>query len=182
MSPPSSPGHSAEKSRAVSPVVGVVLMVAITVVLAASIGMFVMDTGSIIGHTAPQPSLTITDASDDFDETSSENQALFEISHRGGDVLRVKDIILVVRDTSSSDLILKFEQGEISESGVSGNWNVTIDGTAADSTVIFEPGEDLLVTYNGTGSADIGDEADYDVLLIDDPSGEPLMDSRVYLR
>jgi len=42
--------------RAVSPVIGVILMVAITVILAAVIGTFVLGLGSSVGNQAPQAS------------------------------------------------------------------------------------------------------------------------------
>ncbi|MFB6091473.1 MAG: type IV pilin [Haloquadratum sp.] len=42
---------------AVSPVIGVILMVAITVILAAVIGTFVLNLGSSIQSTAPQASI-----------------------------------------------------------------------------------------------------------------------------
>jgi flagellin-like protein len=45
--------------RAVSPVIGVILMVAITVILAAVIGTFVLGLGDQLGDTAPQASFTI---------------------------------------------------------------------------------------------------------------------------
>jgi flagellin-like protein len=46
------------ESRAVSPVIGVILMVAITVILAAVIGTFVLGLGDQIGDTAPQASFS----------------------------------------------------------------------------------------------------------------------------
>lgn len=43
-------------NRAVSPVIGVILMVAITVILAAVIGTFVLGLGDSLGDSAPQAS------------------------------------------------------------------------------------------------------------------------------
>lgn len=44
-------------SRAVSPVIGVILMVAITVILAAVIGTFVLGLGDQVSESAPQANL-----------------------------------------------------------------------------------------------------------------------------
>lgn len=44
------------ENRAVSPVIGVILMVAITVILAAVIGTFVLGLGDSLGDSAPQAS------------------------------------------------------------------------------------------------------------------------------
>jgi archaeal flagellin N-terminal-like domain len=63
--------------RAVSPVIGVILMVAITVILAAVIGTFVLGLGQNVQST---PS-----ASFDFDFNSSNNNVT--VTHTGGDSL-----------------------------------------------------------------------------------------------
>ena len=82
------------EERAVSPVIGVILMVAITVILAAVIGAFVLGLG---GETdaAPQASLTL------IDETSTEDQFLIE--HRGGDRIDFNDITIIVSAGDESD-------------------------------------------------------------------------------
>lgn len=71
-----------EEERAVSPVIGVVLMVAITVILAAVIAAFVMDMGDDMGQSAP---------STNFD-VESEEDSYVEIHHEGGDSFLVEDI------------------------------------------------------------------------------------------
>ena len=63
--------------RAVSPVIGVVLMVAITVVLAATIGTFVLGVGNQLGRTPPT-------ANFGFDYAA--NASAFDVTatHEGG--------------------------------------------------------------------------------------------------
>ncbi|AFK20142.1 type IV pilin [Haloferax mediterranei ATCC 33500] len=53
---------------AVSPVIGVILMVAITVILAAVIGTFVLGLGDQVGDTAPQASFSFSynQSADDY--------------------------------------------------------------------------------------------------------------------
>jgi flagellin-like protein len=65
-----------DDSRAVSPVIGVILMVAITVILAAVIGTFVLGLGDSV-ESAPQASFNF-----DYDDTGTEEVT---IRHRGGD-------------------------------------------------------------------------------------------------
>ena len=74
------------EERAVSPVIGVILMVAITVILAAVIGAFVLGIGGETDST-PQASLSFTldDGSDTVD-----------VEHRGGDILDLGDITVIV--------------------------------------------------------------------------------------
>ncbi|APX96893.1 type IV pilin [Natronorubrum daqingense] len=75
-----------EEERAVSPVIGVVLMVAITVILAAVIAAFVMDMGDDMGESAPAPSM-------DVEEGAGEN---ITINHEGGDSLEAGDITVQI--------------------------------------------------------------------------------------
>jgi flagellin-like protein len=84
---------------AVSPVIGVILMVAITVILAAVIASFVLGLGDQAGQTTPQASWNFdyTDSSaasspvsnDDFagsdnDLADGSNIGLLEVTHDGG--------------------------------------------------------------------------------------------------
>jgi flagellin-like protein len=72
--------------RAVSPAIGVILMVAITVILAAVIGSFVLGIGGDIQQ-APQASLSLEDASTTNNVT---------LSHNGGDELTLSDFKFTV--------------------------------------------------------------------------------------
>lgn len=67
--------------KAVSPVIGVILMVAITVILAAVIGTFVLGLGEET-NTTPQASFSF-DYGDHIDGDSDANE--LRVSHDGGD-------------------------------------------------------------------------------------------------
>ncbi|RDZ48226.1 type IV pilin [Haloferax sp. Atlit-19N] len=62
---------------AVSPVIGVILMVAITVILAAVIGTFVLGLGDQVGDTAPQASFSF-----DYDGVDT-----VSVTHESGDAI-----------------------------------------------------------------------------------------------
>ena len=70
------PFDEPDDRRAVSPVIGVILMVAITVVLAAVIGTFVLGLGDQVQETAPNAQFSF-----DYDGDNSE----VTITHQGGD-------------------------------------------------------------------------------------------------
>ncbi|AUV83333.1 type IV pilin [Salinigranum rubrum] len=70
------------EDRAVSPVIGVILMVAITVILAAVIGTFVLGLGDQVSESAPQAQFTF-----DFDGADYVN-----ITHDGGDAIDAEDL------------------------------------------------------------------------------------------
>lgn len=74
------------EKRAVSPVIGVILMVAITVILAAVIGTFVLGLGDSV-ESAPQASFNFDVGPDD----DAGGDAL-TITHRGGDNINANDI------------------------------------------------------------------------------------------
>jgi flagellin-like protein len=70
------------EDRAVSPVIGVILMVAITVILAAVIGTFVLGLGDQVSESAPQASFSF-----DFNDSNGVN-----ITHEGGETLEAGNI------------------------------------------------------------------------------------------
>ncbi|QCJ45957.1 type IV pilin [Haloprofundus sp. MHR1] len=80
------PNPFGNENRAVSPVIGVILMVAITVILAAVIGTFVLGLGDNI-QTAPQASFGF-----DYDEDEAGGAGTVTITHRGGDTFDAGEI------------------------------------------------------------------------------------------
>ncbi|WP_129114557.1 type IV pilin [Halegenticoccus tardaugens] len=69
------------EERAVSPVIGVILMVAITVILAAVIGTFVLGLGDSVGNQTPQVSLS-------FEQDGSD----LTVTHEGGGDIDIGDL------------------------------------------------------------------------------------------
>jgi len=68
---------------AVSPVIGVILMVAITVILAAVIATFVLGLGDQVSNTAPQASF-----STEYDSAAGE----VDVTHDGGDSIKASNL------------------------------------------------------------------------------------------
>ncbi|WP_256546685.1 type IV pilin [Halobellus inordinatus] len=78
---------------AVSPVIGVILMVAITVILAAVIGSFVLNLGSSVQQTSPQ-------ASFDFEYG---NDTSVNITHQNGDSIESAQLEATASEVSWDD-------------------------------------------------------------------------------
>ena len=117
------------EERAVSPVIGVVLMVAITVILAAVIGSFVIGLGS--GQDpAPQ-------AKFDFDYDGTDVQ----ITHDGGDTIDGDDLRVV--GSSSGDI------GTVQSIELSAG-DALFDPTA--TLPAFDSGETIRVVYEDPNS------------------------------
>jgi flagellin-like protein len=80
---------------AVSPVIGVILMVAITVILAAVIASFVLGLGNDATNTNPQASFSFQyDEVDENPPSDQSNYGLVKISHDGGDTLNDQEIYI----------------------------------------------------------------------------------------
>lgn len=115
---------------AVSPVIGVILMVAITVILAAVIASFVLGLGDQAQQTTPQASFTF-----DYDGGSNE----LTITHDGGDTIEAQELFVRgnnLGDTGSWDSIGSYK----STSEISAGNDLTISGTSSDyeANVVYE--------------------------------------------
>jgi flagellin-like protein len=91
---------------AVSPVIGVILMVAITVILAAVIGTFVLGLGDQVSSNAPQASFTF-----EFDEsgspgtpdlTDSGTNGALTVTHDGGDSIAGSNVDIIASPPGGS--------------------------------------------------------------------------------
>ncbi|QHS18243.1 type IV pilin [haloarchaeon 3A1-DGR] len=82
------------EDRAVSPVIGVILMVAITVILAAVIGTFVLGMGDDLQNNQPTASFNM-----DFNDTTG-----VTISHAGGDTIDGTSDTVTIAATGGASL------------------------------------------------------------------------------
>jgi flagellin-like protein len=112
---------------AVSPVIGVILMVAITVILAAVIATFVLGLGEQVSETAPQASFTF-----DYEPDGSGSQGDLTITHAGGESIEASQ--LNVRGSTAS--------GTSSET-----WS-GIAGSSTPDTALVKAGDSVTITIN----------------------------------
>ncbi|WP_254831600.1 type IV pilin [Haloglomus salinum] len=147
---------------AVSPVIGVILMVAITVILAAVIGTFVLGLGDQVSDSSPTASFTFNQGSADYDDGGSDTATLkgVEITHDGGDAIAQDDITILVNGNPGVDVISN--SGADDDSSVP--WSGTSDVTAGDRTevdAVYTGTSDIgsvtgagTITYDGSGNID----------------------------
>ncbi|PSQ15962.1 type IV pilin [Halobacteriales archaeon QS_8_69_26] len=90
------PTRLLREDGAATPVIGVILMVAVTVVLAAVIGTFVLGIGSQVSGDTPKVSFgfVFDGGGDDFNPGNSNDSVT--ITHRGGDGLDREEITVNV--------------------------------------------------------------------------------------
>jgi len=141
-----------DDDRAVSPVIGVILMVAITVILAAVIGTFVLGLGDQVQSTTPQ-------ASFGFDQ-STETVATVEVktvtvTHETGDTIDSADISLSVNgetaygnDGGSADDL--FDSGDISAGSSATIVSATSNENVNDGNSYAADGDELDVEKDDT--------------------------------
>jgi len=125
---------------AVSPVIGVILMVAITVILAAVIGAFVLD----IGGSQQQ----VPQASFDAEQDGSGDGSTITFSHQGGDSIKAGNLEIVT-DGDSADygtmpITTPFESASSDDvsSGSTQEVNVDSDDAIGDTLSIVWESDD----------------------------------------
>ncbi|SNR23443.1 type IV pilin [Halorubrum vacuolatum] len=130
------------EKRAVSPVIGVILMVAITVILAAVVGTFVLGLGDSLRDTSPS-------ASYDWDQRGSGSLTLTHTSGQSIDADRVRGTVNGATITFGDDSLGEKwagDDGRItagdSVDWAEGDWN---SGNG------FEGGEQLRVIWTASG-------------------------------
>jgi flagellin-like protein len=177
-----------DDDRGVSPVIGVILMVAITVILAAVIGTFVLGLGDSLQQ-APQSQISVEDAEHTSPIDGSLNgdgdvtNDTLTISHDGGDALSNGDYRLVVTTPSgdSHDLknetetIVSAEQIVTNADGENPNMSLFLEedpeefGVGDQITVQLEVGNDNTGSYAG----------EWEVQIIHIPSDSVVKDTTV---
>ncbi|WP_226021488.1 type IV pilin [Halomicrobium salinisoli] len=140
-----------ERDDAVSPVIGVILMVAITVILAAVIASFVLNVGEGATQSPPQASFEFS-----YDQSGDGGDGTVTITHESGESVNPNSIDITANRTSS---------GSISTNSVS--WSSPI--TAGDSVDVtldsddFEKGDVIRIIWSTDGGGSSTILTDYEV-------------------
>ena len=135
-----------EEERAVSPVIGVILMVAITVILAAVIAAFVLDLGDDIGDGTVNAGVS-TDVSD-----ADETVTITIDSIGDAEYLVVRGDIQIDRETFEDDGDMDWETGEsvtIADGNSAGEGDIELDddemGEDGEANVVAVAGDSETV-------------------------------------
>ncbi len=161
----------------VSPVIGVILMVAITVILAAVIGTFVLGLGDSLEQT-PQAQLNVEDAGPPSPLESGDTPAdLMSVNHRGGDTILDDDIEIRISGPGDS-----FETIWDGSTASSYTYNDGASGTATAELASDPPGDlsvggGFTVEFTSASSADI--DGEWGIQIIHSPSDSILIDQSI---
>jgi flagellin-like protein len=122
-----------DEDRAVSPVIGVILMVAITVILAAVIGTFVLGLGDRVSQASPN-------ANFDFSYSGTAGNAeTVEITHDGGDGVENDQVKVLIGGQEAWNADDSFKSNF--QAGDENPWTTKI--TAGDTLEIREDGDSI---------------------------------------
>ena len=147
--------HLLTDDDAVSPVIGVILMVAITVILAAVIATFVLGLGDQVSNTSPQASFSFS-----WDGSETEDANLVVI-HDGGDTVRAGN--LYFRGTAGG------VPGSSAAAELNKEWSYYSDASDTSNVVA---GNRADINSSGTGGApDAGIASDGEVSVVWERSG-----------
>ena len=134
---------------AVSPVIGVILMVAITVILAAVIGTFVLGLGSQVQSTSPNAQFT-------FNEESNGNLSM---THDGGDSVDVRN--LNVTYDGAGDLNCQ-TNGSANSEWSGGDTEVTAGDACTLANGKLSDGDTVRIVWESDDGSNSATLADYE--------------------
>ena len=168
-----------KQDRAVTPVISTILMVAIVVILAATVSVFFLDTVEDINEPAPN----VADTTGDFEPESDgyRNNQIVRITHIAGEGVPVEELEIVVRasgpgvDAEARLINLPADGLTLDNKNFAdGDPNNLIDnGGSTQNNVIISDGIDVwsagqTITFRiNTGSISRGEGADFR----EDPNG-----------
>lgn len=159
-------GKLNKNEEGVSPVIGVILMVAITVILAAVIAAFVFGMGP--PESSPQAQFVVTDHANPLTSAAT---GIVEIQHKGGDPISSPDVKLIISDSSGTTETLVWD-------GVD-NWLSTsndMDTTPNTLGTTLEVGDKFTIQEMNNVYASSGT---YTVQIIHVPTSQFLLDTKV---
>ncbi|QSG10571.1 Pilin/Flagellin, FlaG/FlaF family [Halapricum desulfuricans] len=155
--------------RAVAPVVSTILLVAIAVILAATVSMFVFDFGEEVEETAP----VVGQSSGDFDAfDSGSDEQIVTVRHVAGDDIPVEEMEVAVSATCTDGT----KRGRLVDLPVDGQYGHAIGDNNIEGADIFSQKPEYfaeswdLGTLNGE-SFTAGDKIEFRIKKSDDSVG-----------
>jgi flagellin-like protein len=156
--------------KAVSPVIAVILMVAITVVLAGVLYVWVTSLSGADEEVAPTASLKLT-TRDELNDTA-QDQDFAMLSHRSGDNMKWSDMKFQISDDGGTFFII---EPDVTQT----NLNVLMTkGDNIGDKDLFEVGESIYFAEDG---ADWDAADDFYLKIVHNPSKSTIYDESIDL-
>jgi len=165
--------------RAISPVLGVAILVGVTIVLASLIGAFVFGVVSL--QDQPSPDLSFVQQEQNFSTDGANaafrdpNMTTVEIRHRGGDVVKYRNLELRVSGNRTSDITDNTSVYDIDYEDGNSNDNVfdPLNTSNNSDNRLFEPGEQVRIALYAVDRSQINSAqiSSYDGFFIEFDNG-----------
>ncbi|HTY16066.1 MAG TPA: type IV pilin N-terminal domain-containing protein [Methanoregulaceae archaeon] len=160
---------SNSEEQAVSPVVGVMLMLVVTIIIASVVSAFA---GGLWGNTDKAPVVTIQ-ASIVLNDMSNPGNNNITLTDTGGDPFQIKDVKLIVSNDTTSIVFTNTSVTALLRKGI-----YTIDDTGSSSSGIIRPGDQMV--GNVTPNSEFFSGQEYKWTLIHIPSQKTIATGKVY--
>ncbi len=168
--------------KGVSPVIGVILMVAITVILAAVIASFVFGLGSKAPKNAPQASL-VAYAYDNKTKYGSDDLKgktdVIVIEHQGGENIPWADIKVIVEGSTNKSSLTSNDKLHIKYVDSTSNNKSGWYQDEITSNEFFEPGEKLVIGFNNSAFSHFGAGDSVTIKVLHTPSNQMILSTKV---
>jgi flagellin-like protein len=173
-----------QEERAVSPVVGVAILVGITVILASVVGAFVFGLVDI-GESSPDASFTFSEDRSTFstganaesiEETEDQNVTTVRVVHNSGQAIQKNQLFAAVSgnksDPQSNDSVYQIDyQGDDSAD----DWHLVLNDTNTEQEVV-KPGDSFTIGFYGIRRPAIAGTQIVDYFVNDAGSSPPIDD------
>ncbi len=163
-----------DEERAVSPVIGVILMVAITVILAAVIGTFVLGLGDQIQNTTPSASFGFDQSTSEVvvneigEDTATITVTSVTVTHESGDTIDSNNLRITVDGASA--YTSQGHQDTTNDDGqeeVGGTYSDDVSAGSSTTIIAASNSQDITTGGGGTDSDYVSNDVSNDRLDID---------------
>jgi len=166
-----------EDKKGVSPVIGVILMVALTVIMAAIVASFTAGLGKVT-RSPPTANLVVED-----DPLTSPNNCtwytLVKITHKGGDAIFINETKTIITNKETGDRIECDGVANTKLKWYSSTYNSSNEpDTITD--YVFSTGEVRYLAVDGEGTAGFNVSGVFNIMIIHKPTNQLILDVDVF--
>ncbi len=162
--------------KGVAPLIGIILMVAMTVVLASVFGVFTLDTERELVRDSPQAALTVEDMPAEYTTGDGTAEGFVRVEFDSGSPVELNHLRIEFREDATGSLVGVWEAGFTAASV--GDWDGTLNGNSLAASQTFVAGDVIEFTVNDDAGIP-EDDTVYRVTLIDTRTDTPIFETTV---
>ncbi|RLM83860.1 type IV pilin [Halobellus sp. Atlit-38R] len=155
-------------TRAVTPVVSIILMVAVAIILVSVVATYSLGLTDELPKTSPAAVLEMSDASEDFDSGYGERPNFVDITHDNGNPLSANDISIKIYKSSDQLLLAEWTGDKWKPIGASyePQFQSASDSTSAFYSDPLSPGDSITIQwYQPTQGSSQWSETDQEYII-----------------